>query len=381
MQPDNAQKPIAALLTPPGQGGISQVGLYGSRSETVLRKVFAPIRAWTESIPSLGFGHTMDTDGEIIDEALLARSQELDIWEINCHGGFIPAQALLNTLQKHGVRIVTSMKFIRQTPGSMIQKEAAVRFAQADTQSECDFILTQQHRMTEAVQDIISLISAGKTVQADQLLVALIRRGAAVQALFYRVPVAVAGRPNAGKSSLVNALLGVERAVVSGIPGTTLDPVTEDIHYKGVDIRLSDTAGMDQNPDHTARLARRAAEDLIQSARILLWVIDESAGIHATDIEQHKNKNLFYILNKCDLTEKPPGKADHLHGCQTYRVSAQRFLGIDELWETIIDTLAVPAWPFSQPVPFSQAITDILHQCRAEGIDKDQQLEQLSCLI
>lgn len=381
MPPDNTPDLMASLLTPPGQGGISQVGLLGNSCETILRKVFAPIRAWKESIPSLGFGHTLDADGDVIDEALLARSPDLNIWEINCHGGFIPARALLDTLQKNGARVIPPMEFIQQTAGSVIRKEAAVRFAEAHTQSECDFILVQQHRMDRAVRELIRLISEDKTTQADQLMDTLIRRRADVQSLFCRVPVAVAGRPNAGKSSLVNALLGIERSVVSSTPGTTLDPVSEDFHYKGIDIRLSDTAGMDQNRESTARQARQAAIDIVRSAQLVLWVIDEPAGITGTDTKQHKTKNLFYVLNKCDLSGKATGRTESIQGRETYRVSAQHFLGIDRLWDAILNTLAVPQWPFSHPVPFSAVITDILHQCRAADIDKNQRLKLLSGLI
>lgn len=329
---------IAAIATAPGQGGVSIVRISGSEAEQVLLRVFRPAKAAPLTSHMLTYGHVMDGD-ERIDEcmAVIMRAPRSytreDVAELQLHGGGYTCQRVLELCLQSGARLADPGEFTRRAflngRIDLSQAEAVMSLiaAQGDRAHQAAMHQLQggaSSFIREAADELYA-IQAGAAAcidypeeisdeeAASDLEPRILRLAdtldracneKAARIVTSGLTVALCGRPNVGKSSLLNALLGEDRAIVTAIPGTTRDMVTGDMLLGGSVIHLIDTAGLHATDDPVEQLGVARAEAAIRQADVVLLVLD--AGMPLTDedrslLEKLHGLNTAIVLNKADL--------------------------------------------------------------------------------
>ena len=328
---------IAALATAPGEGGIAIVRISGPEAEKMLSALVPASHAWESH--RMYYGHAMD-QGEILDEcmAVLFRAPRSytreDVAEIHLHGGAWAARSVLSALYRRGVRAAEPGEFTRRAFLSgridLSRAEAVMALISADGQRAARAAVRQLEGgvsafIRSAQQKLISLLSgaaaaidypeeisleeaAGQLEQgarrlADQLESACDERGARIAE--QGLEAVLCGRPNVGKSSLLNALARQERAIVTAIPGTTRDIVRADVMIAGLRVHFSDTAGLREGADVIERIGVDRARQAIAGADCVLTVLNASEPLTDEDrqlLRDTENAPRIIVLNQCDQT-------------------------------------------------------------------------------
>lgn len=364
---------IAAIATPPGRGGVGVIRLSGP-------KAYAIAEALTQkTLPQArfaGFRHFYDEHGEIMDEGLVLCFPNPhsftgeDVVELQGHGGPVIQNALLGRLLELGATAAKagefSMRAFENGKMDLVQAEAiadlidassqaaarsAVRSLQGAFSSKVNTVLEQLIHLrlhVEAAIDFpeeeIDFLADGKILallEGVQSAVAQVQQSARQgQLLREGLQVVIAGKPNAGKSSLLNALAGVERAIVTDIAGTTRDVLHEKITLNGLPMTLTDTAGLRETGDVVEKEGIRRAIKEIENADLLLLVYDLSQGEDPMALAQNyfadyiDPKRLMLIGNKCDLTAQQ-AELNDLNGFRHITVSAKQEMGVQALVDAI----------------------------------------------
>lgn len=415
---------IAALATPPGCGGIAVLRMSGPDSLAALHALFLPAASRDPDIPEnsqppspsvrtdkktfafrprhLHYGHVLDAAGELLDEALAVfmpgphSATGEDVGEIHCHGGAGVTAALLEAALKAGARLAEPGEFTRRAflNGRMdlTQAEAVAELVQASTRQGARLAAAKlEGKLAGEITSIRQALDALRIQVAlavdfpdeDAVLLSLPEFSATIQdaldaiqrllggferARLWRegARAVLAGRVNAGKSSLLNALLGRARAIVSAEPGTTRDYIEESVNLGGLPVRLVDTAGLRREGGIIEAEGIRRSRDLAREADILLFVLDASMPIHQDDRDFLRAQTdliaqgrLLLVWNKMDnvpgiespprgipltsllagcpaaMTSVPEEAARLLGGCPQAVVSARQGWGIEELAEEI----------------------------------------------
>jgi tRNA modification GTPase len=335
---------IAAIATPIGEGGLAVIRLSGKDAFAVADKIFSP--AGKSSVkPSAAATHTIHygkifRDGNVIDEVLLAvlRAPRTftreDTVEISCHGGILPAKLVLDTALAAGARLAEPGEFTKraflngridlaqaeavadlihsrtelalaaaneQIAGKLSQKINVVRddlmHALAHIEAHIDF--PEEDIAPDTKDKLLERLEAG-IVFMDELL----RTANEGQILRRGIRAAIVGRPNAGKSSLLNQLLGRERAIVSHIPGTTRDTIEETANIRGIPVVFIDTAGLREAHDEIEREGIRRSRETLAQAELILHVLDASEPLTDADknyLAEFADKKRILVSNKNDL--------------------------------------------------------------------------------
>ena len=330
---------IAAISTAPGAGGIAIVRLSGPRAEQLLRAVFRPASEKADlSGRRLTYGAAVDGRGEVLDEvmAVLLHAPRTytreDMAEIHCHGGGACASAVLARFLALGARAAEPGEFTRRAYENgridLSGAEAVMQLIGAQGEAARRAALRQMRGgvtgfVTGAVEKLTELLSriqaavdfpeevdeavvgAEARVELEALAGELAKRADPRRARMLRegASVVLCGRPNVGKSSLMNALLSAERAIVTDIPGTTRDVLSERMVLDGKVVRLSDTAGIRESEDAIERMGVARAQGEVEAADVALLVLDASQPLAAEDAALLKQADERYIvcLNKGDL--------------------------------------------------------------------------------
>lgn len=364
---------IAAIATPPGRGGVGVIRLSGPKSYEIAHALTQ------KDLPKArfaGFRQFYDASGEVMDEGLAICFPNPnsftgeDVVELQGHGGPVIQNALLGRLLELGAIAAKagefSMRAFENGKLDLVQAEAiadlidatsqaaarsAVRSLQGAFSTKVNRVLEQLIHLrlhVEAAIDFpeeeIDFLADGKILNLlDGVTTAVnqvqqsARQG---QLLREGLQVVIAGKPNAGKSSLLNALAGIERAIVTDIAGTTRDVLHEKITLKGLPITLTDTAGLRETGDIVEKEGIRRAIKEIEQADLLLLVYDLSQGedplklAQAYFAEHIEPKRLMLIGNKCDLMETTSHIED-FNGFRHIMVSAKQETGVQALIEAI----------------------------------------------
>lgn len=369
---------IAAIATPPGTGGIGIIRISGATAASILAQVFTP-KYPTPQFDShkLYYGTIADSAGKVLDEVLAVFMQGPatytveDVVELHCHGSYVLLQKVLATVFALGARPAEPGEFTKRAfLGGRIdltQAEAVIDLLQAQTDKGIDLAVNQlQGRLTdelEAVRKelvaILALLEVAidfpdddvelldKKVIKSQLqnkilnpIETLIRSVSSGKIIREGISVVIAGRPNVGKSSLLNTLLREERALVTPLPGTTRDTIEESIVIDGIPVHLVDTAGIRAHNDVVEELGMERARRKMDAADLVLFLIDASQPLTERDLELYttiEGKQHIVVFNKTDRsTEKEllglHGKFDHETRVE---ISAKENVGIDTLREGI----------------------------------------------
>jgi tRNA modification GTPase len=335
---------IAAVATPLGEGGLAVIRLSGPEALAVADRSFAPageasVKPSAAATHTIHFGHVV-RDGQIVDEALLAIMRaprtftREDVVEITCHGGILAAKMVLDTVLANGARLAEPGEFTRraflngridlaqaEAVADLIHSrtELALRAANeqlagklskrinklrdqmlqtlAHVEAHIDF--PEEDIAPDTLEQLIARLQNGVAFMDELLRTAhegqILRRG---------IRAAIIGRPNAGKSSLLNQLLGHDRAIVSAIPGTTRDTIAETANIRGLPVVFIDTAGLREARDELELEGVRRSRQTLQEAEFILHVFDATEPLTEADekyLAEFTGKKRLLVRNKVDL--------------------------------------------------------------------------------
>lgn len=371
-----AEDIITAQATAWGEGGIAIVRLSGEGCARLAGKIFSGRRPFEEQPPRyMALGTLRTRGGEAFDEALAVRFPRGASYtgeesaEIHCHGGLLSAQKCVEELCALGARLAEPGEFTRRAfvngRVDLAQAEAVLgiikarsdealkasaRALQGGLTAEIKKFMDELTELAAALEVDLDFPEEGEGFIAPDesaaRIKALAARGAellskcrAGMLLREGARVAIIGRPNVGKSSLLNALLEENRAIVTAAPGTTRDSIEETFIYKGLPIRIIDTAGIRETSDEAEAIGVGRSLRAMKEADVVLWVIDGSApdlscgpngGSAAPD-------GTIIVVNKSDLPQKITEETLNAEypGAETVSISAARGDGIEELKEII----------------------------------------------
>ena len=372
---------IVAISTPPGRGGLGLIRLSGPAAREIARailRVRADWQPWQAQLAEL-----LDADGHLTDQVVATffaapRSYTAeDVIEISCHGAPVVLRHALSRAVAAGARLAEPGEFtLRAYLNGRIdlpQAEAVRDLIEATTLYQARVAAQQAGGSVsrllapskEQLVELIALLEAGIDFAEDDISVAppaeILRRLTPVRAAIERlaasfqygslvragITLAIVGRPNVGKSSLFNRLLEQDRAIVTDIPGTTRDLVSETAAIGGIPVKLYDTAGIRDGTELVESLGIERSYQAMADADLTLVVVDASQPLTAEDealIERAPRR--LVVANKCDLAGARPG------------VSALTGQGIPELRDAILAAVA-PAGAFEQETGF---ITSLRHE-------------------
>jgi tRNA modification GTPase len=351
--------PIVALATPPGRGALALVRLAGVGAFEVAAQVLTPFAVMPARTARRA--HVIRAPrGEVIDEALYltypgpASYTGQDTVEITTHGGLLVPADVLAAVERAGARMATPGEFTRRAVLNgkldLLQAEAVGDLIDATAPAQRRAALHQldrglSHQIAGLREDILALeallgydidfpdeddgpVAADRidaaTVAVQERLASLLATAAEGMRLRAGALVVIAGQPNVGKSSLFNALLGTERAIVTAVPGTTRDAVEAPAVCDGFPFRLVDTAGLRETAEPVERLGVEVSRRYLAGADLVLFCAEAGRGL-TTEEEAFLascSAPVVVVRTKTDLTDAP-GPPDHLH------VSAERGVGLD----------------------------------------------------
>lgn len=369
---------IAAISTSIGQSGIGVVKLSGPEAYPIARQLFRSATGRTEFRPRYAYyGQIVEPDSSVpVDEALLVYMPKphsytrQDVIEIQAHGGIVPLRRILQLTLSLGARPAEAgemtLRAFLNGRLDLAQAEAVLDVIEAKTEAALRVaneqlsgsLSAQVARVRRALLDTLAFLEAsidfvedeipdqdvgGPLTQVCSQLKKLLK--SADQGLIYRqgVRAAIVGRPNVGKSSLLNALLRGDRAIVTSIPGTTRDTLEETANIAGIPLVLVDTAGIrSETADEVERIGVERSRAALERADIALMVIDGSQALEPGDWEIRGlvgNKSALLVINKNDL---PPAQtqdrlADFLPAARRIPLSALTNEGIETLEAAIVE--------------------------------------------
>lgn len=374
---------IVAIATPLGEGSIGVVRISGPEAIAVGRRVFQPKvnQDWyIKENYKLVYGHVVEPDSrEIIDEVLLSvmrgpRSFTAeDVVEINCHGGIVPLRRVLEVVLRQGARLAEPGEFSKRAfingRLDLAQAESIIDIIRAKTDAGARIAMSQLggklsekvHGLQNELLGLLAKIEAFIDFPEDDIPEATLEEMAhrcnglliVIEQLLesadtgkvYRegLRTVIVGKPNVGKSSLLNALLREQRAIVTDIPGTTRDVIEEVLNIKGVPLKIIDTAGLRETQDLVEKLGVERSRQLLNQADLVLLVLDASTGLSEDDlnvINLIKDKKVLVLINKIDIADNAI-ETDQLKQLIGYsdvlEISAQKDIGLDRLEQSILD--------------------------------------------
>ncbi len=389
---------IAAIATPGGRGGIGIVKISGSKALSIASAIFSPVHSPSSINPDplgsekngfgdaksshqLYYGHIVDrVEQRVLDEVLLSvmkapRSYTReDVIEINAHGGPVALNAILELVLRQGARIAEPGEFTKRAflngRIDLAQAEAVIDVINARSQKSLQMAAAQINgRLSQAINkiqqrlvDLLTRIEAGidfpddvpelidpatvtAGIQADVInpLEDLIQRHLNGNPLRDGLKVAVVGRPNVGKSSLLNCLVQKERVIVTDVPGTTRDTIEENFNIDGFPMVIADTAGMHDTADPIESVGIQKTIENAKDADLILFMVEANRDLTADDhiiYRKFQSQPTLILMNKIDLVK--PGRVTELPvewgSRQCLKISALYGHGIEALKEQIVAT-------------------------------------------
>ncbi|HLI50261.1 MAG TPA: tRNA uridine-5-carboxymethylaminomethyl(34) synthesis GTPase MnmE, partial [Thermomicrobiaceae bacterium] len=426
---------ISAIATPLGDGGIGVIRVSGPEANVVASRIFRrgrkrrPVDVAALCSHRLYFGYVVDPDTEQpVDEVMLARMAaphsytREDVVEISCHGGPLPVREILRLTLRHGARQANPGEFtLRAFVNGRIdlsQAEAVMGVVSARTSESLRLAVDElRGRLTsrlaparDALIDALAYLDASADFPEDEVppldLEPTLRRAEAELSdvvrsgklgLLYRegAQIAIVGRPNVGKSSLLNALLRADRAIVTEIAGTTRDVIAETITLRGIPATLLDTAGIGDTADVVERIGIDRSRQAIARAGIAILVLDGSQPATPDDLQVARllrerftdegvaagsSGRLVVAINKRDLPARDEHQAIRalFSDAPVIELSSRSLAGIERLEEQLYEMLASTAGESMEPALVNlrqqQALSDALDGVRSARIALDSRI-------
>ena len=365
---------IAAISTPKGEGGIGIIRISGDKSFEILSKIFNTKNPNKDlGFYKFNYGFIHDK-GKIIDEVMIVRMKAPktytceDVVEINCHGGYFVTEKVLELVLKNGARHAEKGEFTKRAFMNgridLSQAEAVMDLIHGKTEKSISLSLDQLrgdlknkiNNFKKSLLDVTAHVNVvldypeegiddplpenlrknlEKVYEEANLLIESYDKGKKIKE---GIKTVIVGKPNVGKSTLLNSLLREERAIVTHVPGTTRDIIEEIINIKGIPLVLTDTAGIRKTDDIVENIGVEKSKQLIEKADLILLVLDASEKLEKEDMEviekiKENNKKTIVLLNKIDLERKLDLSSYNLENI--VEISAKDNIGIEEMEDKI----------------------------------------------
>lgn len=372
---------IAAISTPPGEGAISIVRLSGDQAIAIADRIFTSSKSLAE-VPShtIHYGHIIDpVEERLMDEVMLSVMKQPrtftreDVVEINCHGGIVVVNQLLQLVLRQGARLAEPGEFTKRAflngRVDLSQAEAVMDLIRAKTDKAMNLAINQldgnlSHLIRQLRQDILQtlaqvevnidypeyddveelttrlLLEKAQMVKAQiESLLATAQQG---KILREGLSTAIIGRPNVGKSSLLNHLLKEEKAIVTDIAGTTRDVIEEYVNVRGVPLKLIDTAGIRDTEDVVEKIGGERSRKALKEAELILLVLNQSEKLTPQDqqlLTLTEGARRIILLNKTDLPAQITSEElqSYITDEPVFSVSVLNNEGLDQLEQAIAD--------------------------------------------
>ncbi len=334
---------IVAIATAPGEGAIGIIRMSGDESQSIINNIFRNKKGTKVSTfenRKLTYGHIVDENESVIDEVLvtLMRAPKTytreDIVEIHCHGGVVPLQNIVKRVLRSGARMAEVGEFTKraflngrldlaqaesvmdlisaktskgfdvafgQLEGGLSTKVSALRDNLISTMAQLEVCIDypeediEEITYAEVIEKLSTVENGVERLLASSETGRIIRDG---------LSTVIVGKPNVGKSSLLNALLKEARAIVTDVPGTTRDVIEEFINIKGVPLKLIDTAGIRETEDVVEKIGVEKSKSFFNQADLVVFVVNASEPLTSEDediIEKISEKKAIVVINKIDL--------------------------------------------------------------------------------
>ena len=371
---------IAAISTAPGEGAIGIVRISGDLAISIASSIYqcGTKQLEEQKTHTIHYGHIVDPkSGEIYDEVMVSvlRAPKTftreDIVEINCHGGIVAINRVLQLVLRMGARLAEPGEFTKRAflngRIDLSQAEAVMDLIRAKTDKSMQLAMRQldgqlSHLIQNLRQEILNTLAQvevnidypeyddveemtlqllrEKTQQVLQGIRALLNTASQGKILRDGLKTAIVGRPNVGKSSLLNVLLREEKAIVTDIAGTTRDTIEEYVNVRGVPLQLIDTAGIRETDDVVEKIGVERSRKALKEADFVLLLLNQSETLQEEDIrllETTKGMKRIILFNKTDLPSKLSKEdiAPYAHEEEIVTTSMLNKEGIDQLEEKI----------------------------------------------
>ncbi len=369
---------IAAIATAPGEGGIGIIRISGEKSLQVAQSIFKSksgkmIKDYNTR--TLIYGNIVDGE-KVIDEVLLAYMKgpnsytAEDVIEINCHGGFISVKKILELILSKDVRLADAGEFTKRAflngRIDLSQAEAIIDVIKSKTdmahevaQSQLEGSLAKKIKdlrmnvtevlahlevsidfAEEDVEEITYQTLEEKALNLRDEIKKLYDTAESGKILRDGLKTVIVGKPNVGKSSLLNSILGENRAIVTDIAGTTRDVIEEFVNIKGIPLKIVDTAGIRETEDVVEKIGVEKSRESFSTADLVIMVLDASRKLSQEDmeiLENLKNKKTIVLLNKMDLEPQIELEKieEFVNSEDIIKISALKHQGIEELQDKI----------------------------------------------
>ena len=369
---------IAAISTPPGEGAISIVRMSGEEAVSIAQKVFSGKDLTQAKSHTINYGHIVDPKThEEIDEVMVSLMlapktfTREDVVEINCHGGIVATNRILQLLLVNGARLAEPGEFTKRAflhgRIDLTQAESVMDLIRAKTDRSMKIALNQldgnlSHLIDSLRKDILDVLAQvevnidypeyddveemttkllkEKAIEIKQRIEQLLKTASQGKIMREGLATALVGRPNVGKSSLLNHLLHEDKAIVTDVAGTTRDVIEEYVNVSGVPLKLIDTAGIRETDDKVEKIGVERSKKAIEQSDLVLLVLNAAESLTKEDLELIRltnDKKRIIILNKTDLEENLDRKelAKISENAPVYATSILKNEGVEALEEAI----------------------------------------------
>ncbi|MFZ5987479.1 MAG: tRNA uridine-5-carboxymethylaminomethyl(34) synthesis GTPase MnmE [Bacillota bacterium] len=371
---------IAAISTPQGTGGIGIIRISGENAFEIAQKIFKGKKDFEQlKTHTISHGKIIDPkSGDTVDEVLIAKMKKPntftkeDVVEINCHGGMVVLKNILELVVNQGARLAEPGEFTKRAflngRIDLSQAEAVIDLINSKTNESSRAAVNQlegklSRRLKEARSKLIELLAhievtvdypehdveeiTGQKIykeikEVKEKLYNIIKGFEKGRIIREGIDAVIIGRPNVGKSSLLNELSGKNRAIVTDIPGTTRDIIEEYVNVNGIPVRIIDTAGIRETQDVVERIGVEKAHKAIDDADLIIMMIDVERGLSEEDtriLDRIEDKKVIVLINKIDLVSPKEIKniENSLKGKKYIKTSLKEDIGMEELGDAITE--------------------------------------------